>query len=122
MIDYFLYSYRIMCVITYRFHSGFADNVSTHINLDNLLIQLRTQVTPKWYQFGEKVGISHDVLNRYAECCSPDECIVEMLDYWLRNSKTSLSWRDIAEVLEAINLPKLASAIMNVNTTGDHIG
>ena len=91
---------------------------SLHVNLDNLLIQLRPQVTPKWYQFGVIVGIRKEVLDYYARKCSPEECMVEMLDYWLRNHKEQLTWREVARAVKAISLQQLASDIETVYKTG----
>ena len=88
------------------------------INLDSLLIQLRPQITAKWYQFGEAAGIEKAVLNSFAKSCSPDDCIIEMLDYWLRKSPKKLTWRDIAGVLRAINYLQMANDIERVYVTG----
>ena len=88
------------------------------VNLDNLLIQLRPQVTSKWYQFGEAVGIEKEALDKCAEQLSPEDCIVEMLDYWLRNCVETPTWKDVAKVLKAINLTKLGLDIERVYTTG----
>ena len=54
------------------------------MDLDNLLINLRSEVTPKWHQFGVAVGMSEEILKKYFNY-SPEECIVEVFDYWLRN-------------------------------------
>ena len=91
---------------------------SLRVNLDNLLIQLRPQVGPRWYQFGEAVGISKDVLDKFVKQCSPEDCIIEMLDYWLRSSTKQPTWNDIAKILKAVNLPQLAHDIENVYSTG----
>ena len=88
------------------------------INLDNLLIQLRAQVSPFWYQFGEAAGVETETLNKLADNCSPQECIVEMFDYWLRKQNELPTWRDIAKILKAINLEQLAAEIEMVYTTG----
>ena len=95
----------------------YADNCLS-VNLDNLLIQLRSQITPKWYQFGEAVGIEKEVLDNYAKQCFPEDCIVEMLDYWLRHCKERPTWKDVAKVLKEVNLQKLALDIENIYTTG----
>ena len=89
------------------------------INLDSLLIQLRKEVTTKWYEFGEVAGINGEVLDNFAKSCAPDDCIVEMLDYWLRNYKGKLTWRDIATLLRMINLHQLAFDIEQVYITGN---
>ena len=93
----------------------------TSINLDNLLIQLRPEVSlKKWYPFGIAAGISSDVLDSYAKSCSPEDCIMEMLDYWLRNEKSKPTWRDIADILKSIGLQKLACDIEMVYSTGKY--
>ena len=84
-------------------------------------MQLRPQVTCKWYQFGEAAGIEKEVLDECAKTCSPEDCIVEMLDYWLRNSVHQPTWNDVVEVLKAIKLPQLAHDIENIYTTGNPI-
>jgi hypothetical protein len=98
-----------------------ADNsLSDCVNLDNLLIQLRPQVTPKWYEFGVIVGIEKEVLDYFASKCSPEECMVEMLDHWLRNREEQLTWREVARALKAINLQQLALDIESVYKTGKY--
>ena len=88
------------------------------VNLDNLLIQLRSQVTAKWYQFGERAGIQRSVLDNFTKQCSPNDCIMEMLDYWLRNSKQAPTWKDVARILKEINLEQLGHDIDEVYKTG----
>ena len=92
---------------------------SLSVDLDKLLIQLRRQVGSKWYQFGEAAGIEKEVLDNYAKNCTPEDCIMEMLDYWLRNHDAGkLTWRDVARVLRAIGLGQLAGDIESVYSTG----
>ena len=88
------------------------------VNLDNLLIQLRPHVTHKWYAFGEAVCISKDILDNYGEKCAPDDCIIEVLDYWLRHSVSHPTWKDVAQTLLKINLQQLAQEIDKGYTTG----
>ena len=86
------------------------------MNLDCLLIQLRSQVTSKWHQFGLAVGISKEILDQYANY-PPGECIVEVLDYWLRNHRTTgtkPTWGDVAKALREIELHQLAESILKV--------
>ena len=107
-------------VVDYNFHWLFLhtdDNL--RVNLDNLLIQLRVQVSPFWYQFGEAAGVETEVLDKLADNCSPQECIVEMFDYWLRKQKELPTWSDIAKILNVINLQPLAAQIEMVYTTGN---
>ena len=107
-IRYFSYSLLIQC------HTG----ADLQINLDSLLIQLKGKVSSKWYQFGEAAGIDKRVLDNYVKNCSPDECIVEMFDYWLRSYKGKMTWRVVAAILRSINLQQLAFDIEQVYVTG----
>ena len=93
---------------------------SLSVDLDRLLIQLRSHVTPKWYEFGIAAGIKREVLDKLAKQCSPEDCIVEMLDYWLRGGE-KLTWREVAKVLRSIHLPQLAQGIEGVYTTGNYL-
>ena len=89
------------------------------VNLDNLLIQLKPQMTSKWFEFGVAAGIERKELEKFAEQCSPDECIVEVLDLWLRKSTELPTWKDIANILKKIYLPELAHDIEGIYTTGN---
>ena len=73
--------------------------VDTHLNLDNLLIQICHQVTPKWYQFGLAVGINKETLDEFPSF-PPGEYIVEIPDLWLRKSQTPITWRGVVIALK----------------------
>ena len=90
----------------------------TLLSLDSLLIQLQAEVTSKWYQFGEAVGVDKETLDKYTEY-PDDQCIVEVLDFWLRNHTGQPTWREVADVLRGIDLQQLASNIENVYETGN---
>ena len=79
------------------------------MNLDSLLVRIRTQVTPNWYEFGLAVGVAEEVLNSYSGY-PPEECIVEMLDHWLRNNDAKSTWNDVADGLRKIGLHELAES------------
>ena len=87
------------------------------VNLDNLLIQIRQQVTPKWYQFGLAVGINKETLDEFSNF-PLEECIVEMLDLWLRTSQRAITWRDVADALKQIGLHQLAERTLKTYKTG----
>ena len=111
-------------MVGYKTHIGSAIDFSCtdenlKVNLDNLLIQLRAQVSPFWYHFGEAAGIETEMLDKLADNCSPQECIVEMLDYWLRRQTKLPTWRDIAKILKVINFQQLAAQIEMVYITGN---
>lgn len=84
----------------------------TNINLDNLLIHLREDVTPKWYKLGEIIGIPKETLDKYSEH-PPEQCIIEVLDYWLMLYSDKLMWKDVAHALEELNLHQLSKKIKN---------
>ena len=94
-------------------------NPDEYLNLDNLLIQLRVQVTPKWHQFGTAIDVPNDLLQQYSNYPA-DERLIEVLNYWLSNRHQfeNLTWRDVAKVLHDIELHELAESIMNVYETG----
>lgn len=93
------------------------NNTDDCLNLDSLLIQLRSEVTPKWYQFGEAIGVGKKVLDKCVKY-SPEESIVEILDKWLRNHAGHPTWREVAEALRCIGSKQLAFDIEQVYETG----
>ena len=90
------------------------------LNLDTLLIQIRHEVTPKWYQFGLAIGINKETLDEFSNF-TPEECIVEISDLWLRTSVTTLTWRDVADALKGTGCHGLAEKILKVYKTGEAI-
>ena len=93
-------------------------NADVTLNLDTLLIQIQVDVTSRWYQLGEALGIDKEVLDRYSRR-PPEESIVEMLDQWLRSSPPEKpTWKDVANALKKISLPQLALDIEKVYETG----
>ena len=65
-------------------------------------------MTPKWYEFGRAVGIKKEILDSCASKCAPEKCIIEILDYWLRNHVGEATWREVSQALKLIGLEKLA--------------
>ena len=96
------------------------------LDLDTLLIQLRSEVTLKWREFGLAVGLAEDHLDKYSTY-PPEECIVEVLDVWLRNyncGNTDVgmirkpTWMDVARALREIELHQLANKILSLYKDG----
>ena len=81
-----------------------------------ILIQLRSEVTPYWSQFGIVIGMEKATLEKYSKY-PPEQCLIEVLDYWVRihNQPT---WRGVSDVLKEIKLNKLAEDILKVYETG----
>ena len=93
------------------------NHTDTLLNLDSLLIQLQVEVTPKWYEFGEAIGIEKKILDKYQQY-SPEQSIIEILDNWLRNHAGQPTWREVAEAVRKVGLQKLAFDIERVYDTG----
>ena len=81
---------------------------SVPLDLNNLLRQIGTEIASKWRQLGKAVGISEEMLDECSNC-SPEEAVVEVLDYWIRNQKPS--WEDVAEALNEVGLHELANSL-----------
>ena len=85
--------------------------------MDNLLVQIRDRVTPEWFKFGQALGVKQEVLeecSKYPE----DVSIVEMLDYWLRSSKSNPTWRNVGTALKQVGLKDLGDKILHVYRDG----
>ena len=104
-----------MKILLSQYEQGSSDK---SLSLDNLLIQLRDEVTPHWYEFGLTVGVPQEFLDKCSDY-PPYQCIVEVLDYWLKHHCGQLTWRDVAHALKKINLYQLAEKILQIYETGD---
>ena len=98
-------------------HWTYHNNDSLLVNLDILLVQLRDKITSRWYEFGLVVGVPKEVMDSYSGYPA-DQCVVEMLDYWLRHCPREPTWKDVAHALKEINLYQLAASILQVYVTG----
>ena len=87
------------------------------IDLNSVLIQLRDEVTQEWYKFGLSLGVPEEVMDKYSGY-PLDQCMIEMLDYWLRHHQGHPTWREVAKALEAIELHQLSAKILQVYVTG----
>ena len=87
------------------------------LNLDYLLVLIKQDITPHWYDFGKAVGVDNKVLDRCLRY-PPEESIIEVCDYWLRNHTGKPTWREVAEALRQINFQQLAVDIEMVYETG----
>jgi hypothetical protein len=91
---------------------------SLDVTLNRLVVLLREKVGPKWRDFGEAVDIDEVVLDSIAKTCFPENCIVEVLDYWLKYTDEKITWRDVAYVLKSINFHELAMDVVQIYKTG----
>ena len=90
------------------------------VNLDLLLILLKEELTPRWYEFGLIVGVPKDVMDNYLGYPS-DQCLIELLDYWLRYHPGQLTWKEVAHVLREMKIYFLAEKALQISTTGEFI-
>ena len=90
------------------------------MNLDLLLIVLKIELTPRWYEFGLVVGVPKDVLDSYLGYPS-DQCLIELLDYWLRHHPGQLTWKEVAQALREMEIYNLAEKALQISTTGEFV-
>ena len=87
------------------------DTAQSPVDLDNVLIQIRDEVTPHWHRLGEIVGVPREVLDK----CSgyqPEQCLVEVVDYWLLRSGEQITWKDVAQAVREIKLEEPAEKVL----------
>ena len=87
------------------------------VNLD-LLILLKEELTPRWYELGLVAGVPKEVMDTYLEYPS-DQCLTEVLDYWLRHHPGQLTWKKVAQVLREAKFYHLAEKALQISTTGE---
>ena len=81
------------------------------------MIQLQPEVNEKWYQFGEAIGIEKEILDKYLSY-PPDQNLIEVCDYWLRNHTGQPTWNEVAAALKQIGFQRLGCGIERVYETG----
>ena len=94
--------------------------IDASITLDSVLIQLRNEVTEYWYEFGLTLGVPKEIMDKYIGHSS-DQCLIEILDHWLRSrhyDHKEPTWREIAQALNEIGLRELSNKITQVYITG----
>ena len=93
------------------------NNADKPLNLDNLLIFLRPQVTPKWRQFGVALATPNKLLDELSSY-SDEECMVEIADYWLSHHQGPVTWEEVAQILKEIGFSQLAKELLNGSIDG----
>ena len=84
-----------------------------------MLIHIKRDATQVWYQLGDALGIKKAILDKFTTC-SPEEAIIEMLDYWLRSHTGKPTWKEVADALRKIHLRESASGIETLSKTGKY--
>ena len=61
--------------------------------------------------------VPKDVMDNYLGYPS-NQCLIELLDYWLRHHPGQLTWKEVAQALREIKLHQLAEKAIQISTTG----
>ena len=87
--------------------------------LSSLLHELQGQTTSQWYQFGLALGVPKEILEQLTNY-SEEDCIVELLDYWLRHHPGQPTWQEVADAQKhAESYQPVAEDTAN---DGEHMG
>ena len=66
------------------------------------------------------VGVPKEVMDSYSSYPS-DQCLIELLDYWLRHHPGRLTWKEVAQALREMRFYYLAEKALQISTTGERI-
>ena len=53
------------------------------------------------------IGVPQELMDGYSSYPS-DQCLTEVLDYWLRHHAGTMKWTEVADALKAVKLNQLA--------------
>ena len=71
-------------------------------DLNSLVYTLREQFSSKWYSFGLAIGVPKEILNQLKHY-SDEECLIEVLNYWLRHHPGKPTWQEIVDAKMRVN-------------------
>ena len=83
------------------------------LTLDALLEKLSGKVDSKWQEFGLAMGHPKEMLGQLSDY-SNEDCLVEILDYWLKHHPDQPTWKEVADALEEMQDYELADSILRV--------
>jgi ribonuclease HII len=66
------------------------------------------------------VGVPKEVMDGFVGYPS-DQCLIEVLDYWLRHHLGQLKWEEVAHALKEAKLHQLAKKALQISTTGQFL-
>ena len=75
----------------------------TPVNLKRLLEKLQGQISKQWYQLGLTLGLPMDILEGF-NLYSEDDCLVEVLDYWLKHHPGKPTWQVITDAQKKVEI------------------
>ena len=76
---------------------------------ESLLTKLRGKIKSQWYHFGVPNN-ALDQLHSHSE----DDCLVEVLDYWLKNHPDQPTWKELADAVADLQDYELANSILKI--------
>ena len=91
-------------------------------DLDMMLIQVKEEVAPLWYEYGKVLALPEKVLKDIKKLEMSDmDKLVEVLDYWFRKFPPGggPTWKEVAVSIREIGLTTLADKLIKVDTTGE---
>ena len=84
-----------------------------YLDLESLLTKLQGKIKNQWYHFGLAIGVPNNALDQlYSH--SEDDCLVEVLDYWLKNHPDQPTWKELADAVADLQDYELANSILKV--------
>ena len=66
------------------------------------------------------IGVPTDVMNGYLGHPS-DQCLIELLDYWLRHHPSNATWKEVAQALKEVKHYHLAEKTLKILETGSYL-
>ena len=72
------------------------------LDLNSLLHTLRDQAKTQWYLFGLAFGVPQNILKQL-EDYPESQCLIEVLDYWLRHHSGQPTWKEVTEAQKKVN-------------------
>ena len=88
-------------------------------DLKSVLNHVCPQITSKWHEFGKAVGMNEELLVDLFNY-DPEESLQRVLDYWIKSSDSKPTWRDVARIMETIDIHNCAESIMREHVTGGY--
>ena len=84
-----------------------------YLDLESLLSKLNGKIKSQWYHFGLAIGVPNQTLDQLYNY-SEDDCLVEVLDYWLKNHPDQPTWKELADAVADLQDYELANSILKV--------
>ena len=83
------------------------------LDLESLLPKLQGKINSQWYHFGLALGVPNNTLD-HLHNYSEDDCLVEVLDYWLKNHPDQPTWKELADAVADLQDYELANSILKI--------